>query len=222
MSSGLRTVVLVSGDGSNLQAILDHTRTGVPGIEIIGVISDRPSVRALDRATRAGIPALTVNFAAAGSRPAFDAHLAATLQELRPDLLVLAGCMRILDPGLVDQYRGRMLNVHPSLLPKYPGLHTYRRALDAGDKEHGSTVHFVIPELDAGPGILQYRVPIRAGDTEASLRERVRAGEHLIYPRAIAWFAAGRVSLRDGAAWLDGERLTTPVVVDEEALHAQA
>ena len=222
MSGGLRTVVLVSGNGSNLQAILDHTRTGKPGIEIVGVISDRPCVRALDRATHAGIPALTVDFAAAGSRAAFDARLASTLHELRPDLLVLAGCMRILDLGLVDQYRGRMLNVHPSLLPKYPGLHTYRRALDAGDKEHGSTVHFVIPELDSGPGILQYRVQIRAGDTEASLRERVRAGEHLIYPRVIAWYAAGRVALRNGAAWLDGERLTTPVVVDEEALHAPA
>ena len=222
MSGGLRTVVLVSGDGSNLQAILDHTRNGKLGIGIVGVISDRPGVRALDRAVRAGIPALTVDYATAGSRPAFDAHLAATLDDLRPDLLVLAGCMRILDPALVDQYRGRMLNVHPSLLPKYPGLHTYRRALEAGDREHGSTVHFVIPELDAGPGILQYRVPIRAGDTETSLRERVRAGEHLIYPRTIAWFAAGRVTLRNGAAWLDGERLTTPLVVEEEALHAQA
>jgi phosphoribosylglycinamide formyltransferase-1 len=110
-----------------------------------------------------------------------------------------------------------MLNVHPSLLPKYPGLHTYRRALEAGDSVHGSTVHFVIPELDAGPGILQYRVRIRPGESEDSLRTRVQQGEYLIYPRAIAWFAAGRLLLKDGSTWLDGERLSAPVVVEEDA-----
>jgi phosphoribosylglycinamide formyltransferase-1 len=108
-----------------------------------------------------------------------------------------------------------MLNVHPSLLPKYPGLNTYRRALDAGEREHGATVHFVIPELDAGPGLLQYRVPVRPGDTEASLRDRVRKGEHLIYPRAIGWLAAGRAVLRNGSVFLDGTRLERPVIVDE-------
>lgn len=215
MSGGLRTVVLVSGDGSNLQAILDQARGGALDINVVGVISDRPGARALDRATRAGVPALTVDYTAAGSRPEFTAQLAGTLAALQPDLLVLAGFMRILDPGLVEQYLGRMLNVHPSLLPKFPGLHTYRRALSAGEREHGATVHFVIPELDSGPGILQYRLLIRDGDTEASLRERVRTGEHLIYPRAIAWVAAGRAALKDGAAWLDGARLTEPVVVNE-------
>lgn len=215
MSSALRTVVLVSGDGSNLQAILAHSRTGALGISIIGVISDRPGARALERASRAGVPALTVDYAAAGSRLAFATGLAGTLAHLKPDLLVLAGFMRILDTELVEQYRGRMLNVHPSLLPKFPGLHTYRRALEAGEREHGATVHFVIPELDAGPGILQYKVPIRAGDTESSLRDRVRAGEHVIYPRAIAWLAAGRVLLNDSAVWLDGVRLAQPVVVHE-------
>lgn len=215
MSSALRTVVLVSGDGSNLQAILAHSRTGALGISIIGVISDRPGARALERASRAGVPALTVDYATAGSRLAFATGLAGTLAHLKPDLLVLAGFMRILDTELVEQYRGRMLNVHPSLLPKFPGLHTYRRALEAGEREHGATVHFVIPELDAGPGILQYKVPIRAGDTESSLRDRVRAGEHVIYPRAIAWLAAGRVSLNDSAVWLDGVRLAQPVVVHE-------
>ncbi len=215
MSSALRTVVLVSGDGSNLQAILAHSRTGALGISIIGVISDRPGARALERASRAGVPALTVDYAAAGSRLAFARGLAGTLASLKPDLLVLAGFMRILDTELVEQYRGRMLNVHPSLLPKFPGLHTYRRALEAGEREHGATVHFVIPELDSGPGILQYKVPIRAGDTESSLRDRVRAGEHVIYPRAIAWLAAGRVLLNDRAVWLDGVRLAQPVVVHE-------
>jgi phosphoribosylglycinamide formyltransferase-1 len=210
-----RAVVLVSGDGSNLQAILDHAGAGSLDIYVVGVLSDRPEVRALERAASASVPALTVDFTAAGSRAAFSARVARALSDLKPDLLVLAGFMRILDTKLVEQYRGRMLNVHPSLLPKYPGLHTYRRALEAGEREHGATVHFVIPELDAGPGILQYRVPISAGDTEASLRERVRLGEHLIYPRAIAWVASGRAVLKDGAVWLDGVRLAQPVVVDE-------
>ena len=215
MSSPLRTVVLVSGDGSNLQAILDHSRTGALPVSVVGVISDRPGARALERASRAGVPALTVDYAAAGSRSAFAESLSRTLADLKPDLLVLAGFMRILDTALVEQYRGRLLNVHPSLLPKFPGLHTYRRALEAGEREHGATVHFVIPELDAGPGILQYRVPIRDGDTESSLQDRVRAGEHVIYPRAIAWVAAGRALLKDGAVWLDGVRLALPVVVNE-------
>jgi len=218
-----RTVVLVSGDGSNLQAILDHCRSGALDITVVGVISDRPGARALERATRAGIPALTVDYAMAGSPSAFASGLAATLADLKPDLLVLAGFMRILDTELVEKFRGRMLNVHPSLLPKFPGLHTYRRALDAGEREHGATVHFVIPELDAGPGILQYRVRIRSGDTETSLRERVRAGEHLIYPRAIAWVAAGRAVLKDGAVWLDGVQMAQPVVAAEkEGIAAEA
>lgn len=215
MSGGPRTVVLVSGDGSNLQVILDHVRSGALGITVAGVISDRPGARALERAAEAGVPAVTVPFESGGNRSAFAARLAAALGELNPELVVLAGFMRILATELVDEYRGRMLNVHPSLLPSYPGLHTYRRALLAGDREHGATVHYVIPELDAGPGILQYRIAIRRDDTEASLRDRVRAGEHLIYPRAIAWLAAGRAVLKDGAVWLDGARLERPVVVDE-------
>ncbi len=215
MTGARRTVVLVSGDGSNLQAILEHARGGALDISVIGVVSDRPGVRALERAATGSVPALTVDFAAAGSRPVFAARLARVLADLQPDLLVLAGFMRILDTKLVEEYRGRLLNVHPSLLPKYPGLHTYRRALEASEREHGATVHFVIPELDAGPGILQYRVPIGAGDTETSLRDRVRTGEHLIYPRAIAWVAAGRAALKDGAVWLDGVRLAQPLVVDE-------
>jgi phosphoribosylglycinamide formyltransferase 1 len=213
--SQLRTVVLVSGSGSNLQAIIDHAQSGGLGIRLTGVISDRPNVLALERAKRANIPALTIDHAQAGSSAAFQQQLGATLAELDPQLVVLAGFMRILSPAVVSAWQGRMLNVHPSLLPKYPGLHTYRRALEAGDSVHGSTVHFVIPELDAGPGILQYRVRIRPRDNEDSLRARVQQGEYLIYPRAIAWFAAGRLALKDGSTWLDGERLSAPVVVDE-------
>ena len=214
-ASRLPTVVLVSGSGTNLQAILDHAQRGSLGITVTGVVSDRPGVMALERAKRAGIPALTVDHAQSGSNTAFQHQLGAVLAELKPELIVLAGFMRILSTELVSCWAGRMLNVHPSLLPKYPGLHTYRRALEAGEKEHGSTVHFVIPELDAGPGILQYRVSIRPGDTEESLRARVQQGEYLIYPRAIAWFAAGRLALKDGGTWLDGERLSAPVIVEE-------
>lgn len=214
-ASPLRTVVLVSGSGSNLQAIIDHTQSGSLGIQLTGVISDRPGVLALERARRASIPALTIDHAQAGSSAAFQQQLGTALAELDPQLVVLAGFMRILSPAVVSAWEGRMLNVHPSLLPKYPGLHTYRRALEAGDSVHGSTVHFVIPELDAGPGILQYRVRIRPGDNEDSLRARVQQGEYLIYPRAIAWFAAGRLALKDGSTWLDGERLGAPVVVEE-------
>lgn len=214
-ASRLPTVVLVSGSGTNLQAILDHAESGGLGITVTGVVSDRPGVMALERAKRAGIPALTVDHAQSGGSTAFQRQLGAVLAELKPELIVLAGFMRILNTELVSSWAGRMLNVHPSLLPKYPGLHTYRRALEAGEKVHGSTVHFVIPELDAGPGILQYRVNIRPAESEQSLRARVQQGEYLIYPRAIAWFAAGRLALKDGSTWLDGARLNAPVVVEE-------
>ena len=216
-ASRLQTVVLVSGSGTNLQAIIDHAASGSLGITLTGVISDRPGVLALERARKAGIPALTVDHAQAGNSTAFQQQLGGVLAELKPELIVLAGFMRILSAELVSAWAGRMLNVHPSLLPKYPGLHTYRRALEAGDSVHGSTVHFVIPELDAGPGILQYRVRIRPEESEDSLRARVQRGEYLIYPRAIAWFAAGRLALKDGNTWLDGERLSAPVVVEEES-----
>lgn len=210
-----RTVVLVSGSGSNLQAFIDRARQGELDAELVGVLSDRPGVLALERARQAGIPALTVDYRALGNRDAFAARLGTELERLAPALVVLAGFMRILPGWLVDRYQGGMLNVHPSLLPKYPGLDTYKRALAAGDDWHGSTVHFVIPELDAGPGILQYRVRVRPADTEESLRRRVQAGEHRIYPLALQWLAQGRVTLRDGQAWKDGAPLAGPETVDE-------
>lgn len=215
MSGARRALVLVSGEGSNLQCILDQARSGALGVEVVGVISDRPGVRALERARQAKVPALTVDHKAAGSPGIFTSQLSAALQNFHPDLVILAGFMRILDGDLVDKYRGRMLNVHPSLLPRFPGLHTYQRALAAGEAEHGSTVHFVIRQLDAGPGLLQYRVKIRPEEQESALRGRVQRGEHVIYPRAIAWVAAGRATLQDGAVWLDGERLSAPLVVQE-------
>ena len=211
----LRLAVLVSGSGSNLQAILDRRRTGDLPVDIAAVISDRPGVFALERAAAAGIEPITVDYRAIGNRDAFAATLGAQLERLAPDLVVLAGFMRILPADLVDRYRGRMLNVHPSLLPKYPGLDTYRRVLAAGDSWHGSTVHFVIPELDAGPALLQYRIAVGPDDKEATLRARVQAGEHRIYPLAIGGIAAGRIAYRNDSIWLDGRRLEAPVVIDE-------
>jgi phosphoribosylglycinamide formyltransferase-1 len=217
MSDPLRIAVLVSGSGSNLQAIIDQQRNGALAVEIAAVISDRPGVFALERAARAGIDARTIDYRAAGNRDTFAAALGAALDGLEPELVVLAGFMRILPAALVERYRGRMLNVHPSLLPKYPGLDTYRRVLAAGDAWHGSTVHFVIPELDAGPAILQYRIPVHRGEAEQSLRERVQRGEHRIYPQAIGWIATGRVRWHGPVVYLDGQPLTAPVIVDEPA-----
>ncbi|MBM4197211.1 MAG: phosphoribosylglycinamide formyltransferase [Gammaproteobacteria bacterium] len=210
-----RTVVLVSGGGSNLQAIIDRNAGGALGLELAGVLSDRPGVRALERAAAAGIPSMVVDFAEAGTREAFAQRLAVALDGLQPDIVVLAGFMRILAHDLVNRYLGRMLNVHPSLLPLYPGLDTYRRALAAGDAWHGSTVHFVTPDLDGGPAIVQYRVRIRTGDTADTLRERVQRGEHRVYPDAIGWLAKGRLGWRDSRAWLDGRPLAAPLQVDE-------
>ena len=212
----LRVAVLISGSGTNLQAIIDANVNGELGIEIVGVISDRPAAFGLQRATAAGIPAVPIDFKACADRADYDEQLEQALDRLAPDLVVLAGYMRILRTSTVNRYRGRMLNIHPSLLPAYPGLNTYARALEADEDWHGTTVHFVTPELDAGPAILQYRVRIRADETEAELRERVQRGEYMIYPEAIKWFAAARVAMRDGAVVLDGKPLAEPVVIDEQ------
>jgi phosphoribosylglycinamide formyltransferase-1 len=217
MTGGLehRTVVLVSGRGSNLRAIINRSEAGELKTEIAAVISDRPATPAIELAIGAGIPALTLDYAAFSERSEFDVAIERLLAGLNPELVVLAGFMRILPTGLVEAFHGRMLNVHPSLLPKYPGLRTYRRALESGDEWHGSTVHFVTPQLDAGPSIIQYRVRVQPDDDEASLRERVVRGEHLIYPRSIAWAAEGRLQLVENEPWLDGRRLTAPLVETE-------
>lgn len=213
-----RTAILVSGSGSNLQAILDRAAAGELAIDAVGVISDRPGVYALERARAADLPAITVDYRAAGNREAFAVRLGAALDALEPELVVLAGFMRILPAALVQRYLGRMLNVHPSLLPKYPGLDTYKRVLESGDAWHGSTVHFVTPELDAGPGIIQYRLPVGVSDNEDSLRARVQRGEHVIYPRAIELVAQGRAFYRDGGVWLDGIATGGPLIVEEGAV----
>jgi len=207
-STALPVVVLVSGYGSNLQAILDQA-PGL-GFEVRAVVSDRPEAHALERARRAGVPTVVIPPQAHPDREAYDRALTAAVEAHSPGLVVLAGFMRILGPEFVRHYAGRLLNIHPSLLPNHRGLHTHRRALEAGDTRHGCSVHFVTQELDAGAVIAQADVPVLPGDDESALRVRVQAVEHVIYPEVIGWFAAGRLGFAAGRAVLDGTPLDKP------------
>ncbi|MEH6627923.1 MAG: phosphoribosylglycinamide formyltransferase [Motiliproteus sp.] len=200
-------VVLISGSGSNLQAIIDNVDSGEIEANIAAVISNRPGVKGLERAAQAGIATHVLDHKEHESREAFDAAMMRQIDELQPDLIVLAGFMRILTSDFVRRYEGRMLNIHPSLLPKYRGLHTHQRALDAGDSKHGVTVHFVTEELDGGPLILQAIVPISEGDSAEDLAGRVLVQEHLIYPMAIKWFSDGRLSYHNGRVTMDKQPL---------------
>jgi len=209
----LPVAVLVSGFGSNLQALLDATAAGRLSVDFRLVASDRPDAHGLERARCAGIPTAALPPAEFPERQAWNAALDALLQDSGARLVVLAGFMRVLGPELVRAWRGRMLNVHPSLLPLHRGLHTHRRALAAADRMHGASIHFVTEELDGGPVILQARVPILDGDDEARLTQRVQAREHEVYPRVVGWIGTGRLEWRADGPWLDGRRLTRPVVV---------
>jgi len=212
MSAGatLELAILISGRGSNMEALARACARGALAARVAVVIADRGGAAGLDTARALGIETATVVHA--GERADFERELAQTLERYRPGAVALAGFMRVLSAQFVARYAGRLFNIHPSLLPQYRGLDTHRRVLEAGDPVHGASVHFVTPQLDAGPVILQSRVPVRRGDTEASLAARVLASEHVIYPRALGWFAAGRLAWRDGGAWLDGRPLTAPVV----------
>ncbi|HGF6559149.1 TPA: phosphoribosylglycinamide formyltransferase [Providencia alcalifaciens] len=201
-------VVLISGSGSNLQSIIDACQRHEIDGQIVAVVSNKSDAYGLVRAQEASIPALCVSSKAFADRQAYDAALLEAIEQYQPDLVVLAGFMRILTPEFVKHFTGKMLNIHPSLLPKYPGLHTHRRALENGDKEHGTSVHFVTEELDGGPIILQGHVPVLPQDTEDDLVERVKLQEHLIYPQVIAWFVSGRLVMQDGKALLDGQPLS--------------
>jgi len=205
---------LISGEGSNLQALLDAAHAGTLGAEVAVVVSNRAAARGLVRARDAGVPARHLGGKDI-TREAYDEALAALLTEYSPDLLVLAGFMRIFSPGFVARFEGRILNIHPSLLPSYPGLDTHRRVLEAGERWHGATVHFVTVDLDAGPAVLQYRLPVRADDTVESLTARVHVGEHFILPRAVEWFVGGRLRLEKGSVMLDGRRLSQPVIMED-------
>jgi phosphoribosylglycinamide formyltransferase-1 len=210
----LRVVVLASGRGSNLQAIAARIDDGSLPAEIVAVASDRAEAAALAWARDRGIAVEVLSPKVFPDRTEYGRALASRIDHHAPDLVVLAGFMRILSDEFVERYSGRLLNIHPSLLPRYPGLHTHRRALEAGDLEHGASVHFVTSELDGGPVILQARVPVLPGDDEATLAARLLREEHRIYPECIDWFARGRLSLRGGAVWLDGRPLASPVQSD--------
>lgn len=185
-------VILISGRGSNMQALVEAE----PGLEFRAVISNRPQAGGLAWAAARGVPTRVVDHKSFATREAFDAELARAVDAFTPDCILLAGFMRILTPGFIDRYPRRILNIHPSLLPSFPGLHTHRRAIEAGVKLHGATVHFVTPALDHGPILVQAAVPVLDGDTEDALAARVLAQEHRIYPQAARWLAEGRVEFR--------------------------
>ena len=200
-------VVLISGSGSNLQALIDSIANDGNPARIAAVISNRADAYGLERAKQAGIATRVLDHKQFDGREAFDAALIETIDGFDPHLVVLAGFMRILTGDFVRHYEGRLLNIHPSLLPKYKGLHTHQRALEAGDSEHGCSVHFVTEELDGGPLVVQAVVPVESGDTPDSLAKRVHAQEHRIYPLAMRWFAEGRLQLGKTGAQLDGTDL---------------
>ncbi|NWL78161.1 phosphoribosylglycinamide formyltransferase [Pseudomonas taiwanensis] len=200
-------VVLISGSGSNLQALIDSITGDDHPARIRAVISNRADAFGLERAKKAGIDTGVLDHKAYADREAFDAALIEAIDAYAPQLVVLAGFMRILTPGFVRHYHGRLLNIHPSLLPKYKGLHTHQRALEAGDSEHGCSVHFVTEELDGGPLVVQALIPVESDDTPDSLAQRVHVQEHRIYPLAMRWFAEGTLRLGQNGAEMDGKAL---------------
>lgn len=213
-SSPLRIVILISGRGSNMLAIAEHVRDGTTPAEIVAVMSNRADAPGLASAAALGIPIAVVSPDDHADRTAYDSALAERVAVDEPDLIVLAGFMLILGPAFLERFEGRMLNIHPSLLPRYRGLHTHRRVLEAGEHEHGASVHFVTEDLDGGPIVIQGRVAVRDDDSVETLSARVQRAEHSIYPQAVDWFARGRLTWKDGRAWLDGQPLDSPVCID--------
>ena len=203
-------VILISGRGSNMQAVLDAQ---LPA-RVAAVVTNNPQARGLEIARKRGVATAVADHRAFPDRAAFEAALAAEIGRYRPDLIVLAGFTRILTPPFVERYEGRIMNIHPSLLPAFPGLDTHRRALEAGVRIHGCTVHFVTPALDSGPIIVQAAVPVQAGETEERLAARVLAEEHRVYPQAIRWFCEGRLRLgRNGAVTVDAARAANGALI---------
>ncbi len=205
--SAKKIVVLISGGGTNLQAVIDQIHQTQSNASVVGVISNKADAYGLERAKEADIPAILVPSKGINSREEYDAHLAEAIDKLSPDLIVLAGFMRILTGDFVHQFEGKMINIHPSLLPKYQGLHTHKRVIEAGDSDHGASVHFVTEELDGGPVVLQAKVPVFLEDNEDDLAARVLTQEHRIYPLVIEWFINDRLTMQNGNAVLDGNTL---------------
>lgn len=208
----LRLVVLISGSGSNLQAIIDACADQRIHAVIAAVISNRPDAYGLTRARQAGIPAVVLDHKAFDDRESYESRLQSTIDAFQPGLIVLAGYMRILQPDTVQRYLGRMINIHPSLLPAFQGLHTHKRALEAGCTEHGASVHFVTAELDGGPVILQAKVPVEPDDDADSLAARVLEQEHQIFPQAIDWIARGRIQISGDRVLFDHHPLEAPLL----------
>lgn len=217
MTAKLPLVVLISGSGSNLQAIIDAAADDLP-VEIRAVISNVDSAYGLERARQAGIETRVLSHKEFNNRDNYDQALGDLIDEYEPKLVVLAGFMRILTPALVKRFHGRMFNIHPSLLPKFRGLHTHQRAIEADEAIHGASVHFVTEELDGGPIILQAQVPVMTEDTPDTLAARVLNQEHIIYPAAIRWFAEGTLRLEGDQIYHNGQPLASPIVLDSEAL----
>jgi phosphoribosylglycinamide formyltransferase 1 len=212
-------VILISGRGSNMRALIEQSRLAGAPYTVVRVLSDQPDAAGLAVARNLGVAAQVVEGARTADRAAYDLGLAAAIHACSPSLVVLAGFMRILSAEFVSEFRGRILNIHPSLLPKYAGLHTHRRVLQAHEAQHGATVHFVTEELDGGPPVIQARVEVTANDDEASLAARVQIEEHRIYPLAVRWYCEGRLRYDAGQAWLDGRALREPVQLTEVAGH---
>lgn len=209
-----RVAILISGSGTNLQSFIDRASAGELDADIALVLSNRQDAYGLVRAEAASIPTAVISHKDFDSRESFDRAMAERIDDAGIDYIVLAGFMRILSAWFVNRYLGRTLNIHPALLPLYPGLDTHQRVLDAGDSHHGSTVHFVIEDLDAGPSILQGRLPVAPSTDAGDLAARVQAVEHRIYPESLNWLASGRVAFEDGAAVMDGKALEDPVIRD--------
>jgi phosphoribosylglycinamide formyltransferase-1 len=208
-----KLLILISGSGSNLQSFIDQCQSGELPASICAVISNRPGAFGLERAEKANIATRTIDHTLFDSREKFDRQLMDTIDTYSPDVVILAGFMRILTPGFVKHYHGRLLNIHPSLLPKYPGLNTHQRAIDAGDSEAGATVHFVTEELDGGPAVIQATVPVIDSDDADSLANKIVEFEHKIYPEAAKWFAEGRLKLEDNHTVLDGRVLAATGII---------
>ncbi len=211
-----RIVVLISGNGSNLQAIIDACKLKKINATVAAVFSNKTDAFGLERARAAEIPAHALTASQFADRAAFDRELMLEIDAYAPDLVVLAGYMRILSPEFVGHYAGRLINIHPSLLPKYPGLNTHSQVLENGDEVHGTSVHFVTEELDGGPVILQAKVPVFEGDDEEDITARVQNQEHAIYPLVVSWFVEGRLEMRENSAWLDGKALPEQGYAAEE------
>ena len=207
----LSLVVLISGNGSNLQAVIDHINNGHLNAQISAVISNRPNAFGLQRARDNGIQAISLDHREFDTREAFDQQLQQQIDQFNPDLIVLAGYMRILSTAFIQHYWPNMINIHPSLLPKYQGLNTHQRALDNQDSAHGVSIHIVTPELDSGPVILQGQFAIEPDDNADSLQQKGHALEHQMYPQIIQWIAEQRLQLTDGAPQFDGKPLTQPL-----------